>query len=194
MKKIYSITLVCFLLSLQSIEAQNSLEQILPTVEGRVVFVEVSELNEKEIELHAEAAKQWFSMNGFQFIQREENDFSRDVIEGRGSFKALWGPNNFEEYLKTLKFRIEIILKRDRYRYRFYDFIVVDGSQEAQLEIYRTDSKLGARYNPGFYQKIEQRMGLLIRELDQRIRRDNLRSGHSIGHEIQPTNPPSARG
>ncbi len=192
MKKSYLNPLLVLLFAFQMLGAQNPLEQALPTEEGKVVFVQVNELSDKETELHAEAVKHWFSMNDFPYKQREENDLSRDLIEGRGSIKALWGPNNFEAYLKTLKFRIEIIVKKDRYQYRFYDFIVVDGSQEAQLEIFRTDTRLGARYNPGFYQKVEQKMNLLIEELDQRLNHDMMQSGHSIGKEIQATNPTSA--
>ena len=192
MKEIYSIALMGFLLLPPSIMAQNSLEQFLPTSQGKVVFIQVNEINDREIEDHMKAAKTWFSNNDFQHQQREETDLSRDVIEGHGSLKVLWGPNNFEQYLKTLKFRIEIILKRDRYQYRFYDFVVVDRSQEAQLEIFRTDTKLGARYNPDFYQDIHHKLELRINKLHQSFFQGLSSSTHLIGQGSESAHPTSS--
>ncbi len=115
--------------------------------------------------------KDWFSLQDFSFEQLPKNDRTRERAQGRGSIEVLWGPNNFEQYFKTLKFEIEIVVKNDRYQYRFDHFVVQDGSSEAQLEIYQSDTKLGSRYNADFYREIDQKMNGLIENLHVSLNR-----------------------
>ena len=90
----------------------------------------------------------------------------------RGSIQVLWGPNNFEQYFKTVKFDIQMVVKKDRYQYRFDHFVVKDGTREVQLEIYQSDTKLGGRYNPDFYREIESKIKVLSEELQSAMTKD----------------------
>lgn len=165
MKKIYALCLIWILFALHGVRSQNALDQNLPTSGGEVVFSKVKELKELELELHMSKVEEWFTQNNFSFELVNENDYSRDKAEGRGSIEVLWGPNNFEQYFKTLKFEIQVVVKKDRYQYRFDHFVVQDGSREAQLEIYQSDTRLGGRYNPAFYREINHKMNVLIENL-----------------------------
>jgi len=177
MKKIYALFLFIFSASIHSVEGQNALIQHLPTSGGEVVFTQVKELHEKELEAHMERVEAWFVKNGFPFELVEEDDYSRDKARGRGSIEVLWGPNNFEQYFKKLKFDIQLVVKKDRYQYRFYHFVVQDGSREAQLEIFESDTRLGARYNPAFYKEIDLKMNGLIESLHAELfKKDNISS------------------
>lgn len=165
MKRIYALLLLTFFISLQLSRAQNALVQNLPTSGGEVVFTKVEELKDEEIQFHVNNVKGWFSQNGYSFELVQEDDYSRDKAIGQGSIKVLWGPNNFEQYIKTLKFKIQVIVKKDRYQYRFDHFVVKEGSLEAQLEIYQSDTKLGGQYNPAFYREIDHKMNVVIENL-----------------------------
>ena len=165
MKKVHTLILILILFALYSARAQNALVQNLPTSGGEVVFTKVKELKEEELEIHMRKVEEWFAKNGFSFEQAQEDDYSRDKVLGRGSIEVLWGPNNFEQYFKTLKFEIQVVVKKDRYQYRFDHFVVQDGSRESQLEIYQSDTRLGARYNPAFYREINHKINALIESL-----------------------------
>jgi hypothetical protein len=174
MKKIYALLVLAFLISLHSGSAQNALAENLPTSGGEVVFTKVEELKDQELEIHMSKVETWFVKNGFSFEQVEEDDYSRDKVRGRGSIEVLWGPNNFEQYFKKLKFDIEVVVKKDRYQYRFDHFVVQDGSREAQLEIFQSDTRLGRRYNPAFYKEIDHKMNGLIESLHAELfKKDN---------------------
>lgn len=177
MKKVHTLFVIILSVSIFSAKAQNALVQNLPTSGGEVVFTKVKELKERELDIHMERVEEWFAKNGFSFEQVQENDYSRDKARGRGSIEVLWGPNNFEQYFKTLKFEIQVVVKKDRYQYRFDHFVVQDGSREAQLEIFQSDTRLGGRYNPAFYREIDHKMNILIESLQTvLIKNDN----HSI--------------
>ena len=172
MKRIYTLLIFCLLAATQNAMAQNALVQNLPTSGGEVVFTKVKELQEQDLKLHMNKVQEWFNHNKFSFKQVEEDDYSRDKARGRGTIEVLWGPNNFEQYFKTLKFEIQVVVKNDRYQYRFDHFVVQDGSREAQLEIYQSDTRLGGRYNPAFYSEIDHKMNDLIESLHDSMTKD----------------------
>ena len=172
MKRIYTLLIFCLLVATYNAKAQNALVQNLPTSGGEVVFTKVKELQEQDLKLHMSRVQKWFSQSKFSFEQVEEDDYSRDKAHGRGTIEVLWGPNNFEQYFKTLKFQIQIVVKNDRYQYRFDHFVVQDGSREAQLEIYQSDTRLGGRYNPAFYSEINHKMNDLIERLHISLTKD----------------------
>ena len=177
MKKICALLFFIFYLAICESTAQNALVQLLPTSGGEVVFTKVRELDEQELERHMIKVEAWFVKNGFSFEQVEEDDYSRDQARGRGSIEVLWGPNNFEQYFKKLKFDIEIVVKKDRYQYRFDHFVVQDGSSETQLEIFQSDTRLGGRYNPSFYKKIDHKMNGIIESLHtEMFKKENISS------------------
>ena len=171
MKKIYALLTLTFLVSLHSASAQNALVENLPTSDGEVVFTKVEELKDQDLESHMNTVETWFVQSGFSFERVEEDDYSRDKARVRGSIEVLWGPNNFEQYFKTLKFEIQVVVKKDRYQYRFDHFVVKDGSREEQLEIYQSDTRLGSRYNPDFYREIDHKMNALIENLNATLTR-----------------------
>lgn len=165
MKKIIIPLLLCIVLTCPDALSQNALAQSLPTSGGEVVFTEVKELKEQQIDLHMQKIEHWFSMNQLGFEKIQEGDNTRDKARGRGSIEALWGPNNFEQYFKTVKFEVHIVVKKDRYMYRFDNFVVQDQSSESQLEIYQSDTKHGEKYNPMFYKEIDEKINVLIESL-----------------------------
>jgi hypothetical protein len=146
----------------------------LPTSGGEVVFTEVKELKEQQIDLHMKKFEHWFSMNELGFEKIQESDNTRDKARGRGSIEVLWGPNNFEQYFKTVKFEVLIVVKKDRYMYRFDNFVVQDHSSESQLEIYRSDTKHGEKYNPMFYKEIDEKINVLIESLASTLAEDSI--------------------
>ncbi len=172
MKRIYALLLFSLLVATHSAKAQNALVQNLPTSGGEVVFTKVKELKEQDIQFHMNNVQEWFVQNQFPFEQVEEYDYSRDKVQGRGTVEVLWGPNNFEQYFKKLKFDILVVVKNDRYQYRFDHFVVQDGSREAQLEIYQSDTRLGGLYNPAFYNEIDHKMNDLIESLHTSLTKD----------------------
>ena len=172
MKKMHAFIILSFSLALFSTTAQNALVQNLPTSGGEVVFTEVRELEEQQPEIHMTRVREWFDKKGFSFEQVEEDDYSRDKAQGRGSIEVLWGPNNYQQYFKTLNFNILVVVKKDRYQYRFDHFVVQDGSSEAQLEIFQSDTRLGGRYNPAFYREIDHKMNTLIESLQTALNQD----------------------
>jgi len=183
MKKIYTLLLFIISASIYSIEGQNALVQHLPTSDGEVVFSRVKELEEEELETHMDRVEAWFVKNGFSFEQVEEDDYSRDRARGRGSIEVLWGPNNFEQYFKKLKFDVLVVVKKDRYQYRFDHFVVQDGSREAQLEIFQSETRLGGRYNPAFYKEIDRKMNGLIESLHVELSKNGNNSSVAITQE-----------
>ena len=124
MEKIYTLLLFILVLSLPNVRAQNALAQNLPTSSGEVVFTKVKELTDQELDQHMKKVEAWFKQNDFSYEKIEEEDYSRDKARGRGTVEVLWGPNNFEQYFKTLKFDVHVIVKEDRYQYRFDHFVV----------------------------------------------------------------------
>lgn len=165
MKKVYALFVIIFSVAMHGAKAQNTLVQNLPTSGGEVVFTKVKELKEQELKIHMQKVEEWFAKNGFSYEQVQEDDYSRDKAQGRGSIEVLWGPNNFEQYFKSLKFDIQVVVKRDRYQYRFDHFVVKGDSREEQLEIYQSDTRLGGLYNPAFYREIDHKMNALIESL-----------------------------
>ena len=172
MRKFYLPLLLSLFVATFGVRAQNALTQNLPTSQGEVVFVEVKELQEQELDQHMAKLADWFSGNDFVFEKVTEDDRTRDKARGRGSIQVLWGPNNFEQYFKTVKFDIQMVVKKDRYQYRFDHFVVKDGTREVQLEIYQSDTKLGGRYNPECYREIDSKIKGLSDELQSAMTKD----------------------
>lgn len=165
MKKVIIPLLICIVLNCPYALSQNVLAQSLPTSGGEVVFTKVKELKEQQIDLHMKKIEYWFSKNELGFEKIQESDNTRDKARGRGSMEVLWGPNNFEQYFKTVKFEVLVVVKKDRYMYRFDNFVVQDQSSESQLEIYQSDTKHGEKYNPMFYTEIDEKIKVLIESL-----------------------------
>ena len=172
MRKFYLPLLLSLFVATLGLCAQNALTKNLPTSQGEVVFIEVKELQEQGLDLHMAKLANWFSANDFSFERVQEDDPTRDKAKGRGSIQVLWGPNNFEQYFKTVKFDIQMVVKKDRYQYRFDHFVVKDGTREVQLEIYQSDTKLGGRYNPDFYKEIDSKIKGLSDELQSAMTKD----------------------
>ena len=174
MKKITTPFLLYLLLTSPYAISQNVLAQNLPTSGGEVVFTEVKELKEQQIDLHMEKMEHWFQLNQLDFEKIQESDNTRDKARGRGSIEVLWGPNNFEQYLKKVKFEIFVVVKKDRYMYRFDNFVVQDQSSESQLEIYQSDTKHGEKYNPMFYKEIDDKINVLIESLASALAEESI--------------------
>lgn len=167
MKSIWTFLLLLILFFNTGVVAQNFLEQNLPTQGGEVVYLKVDESPELPIHEQVHKVNNWFSQQHFPYSQVSENDKSRDIVSGQGKTMILWGPNDFEQYYKEIKFAVQIVVKKDRYQYRLDQFIVKDGASEIQLEIYKSDDKNGIRYNPHFYKRIDEHMNKLISSLDE---------------------------
>ena len=169
MKRRSLFVLVILMLSLAEAKSQNALAQYLPVSGGEVIYTRVNELREMEIDEHMSAAKRWLSDYRFPISRDEEPAPDRGTLLGNGSVQVLWGPNLFDQFLKTIRFRIELVIKSDRYQYKLDHFVVSDGNMESQLEIYQSDTRLGSRYNPAFYKELDHKVDLMIRDLEIRM-------------------------
>ena len=169
MKRRSLLALALLLLTLAAARSQNALAQYLPVSGGEVIYTRVNELREMQLVDHMSAASRWLSDYRFPFNRAEEVDPDREILHGNGSIQVLWGPNSFDQFLKTIRFRIELVIKNDRYQYRLDQFVVSDGNRESQLEIYQSDTRLGSRYNPAFYKALDQKVDLMIRDLEVRM-------------------------
>lgn len=171
MKRSFSIICFIMIFTVVSVKSQNSIAEFLPLKSSKVEFLDVIEEKGTSPEILGDKASQWMKDQKIQNLERSYPDEKKIAIKGQWSMQLLWGPNNFKELYKTVKCHVEIIAKKDRYQYRFSDFIVQEPGREIELEIYKSDQKKQSRYNEEFYKRIDTEVKNLIEDLSQRMRR-----------------------
>ena len=149
------------------IHAQKLLLDVLPLINSKVVYKNVLEVSgTSKIELQKKSLL-WFNNMNISVTQNKPLDDTHQFISGGYSFKTLWGPNDFPELYKEIKFKINLTLKNERYQYEINTFIVKEPNQTAQLEIYKMDHKKHHKYNKAFYQRIDAEINMIIASLEK---------------------------
>lgn len=169
MKRKYK--LICLLIFgvVFSVKSQSSIADFLPLKASKVEFTNVIEQKGGSIEAFAEMAGQWMKDQEIQDQQISYPDEKRVRLNGRWSTTVLWGPNDFKELYKDLKCDVEIIAKKDRYQYRFSNFVVQEPGREIQLEIYKSDENKMGKYNEDFYKRINVELMNTIEGLNRKM-------------------------
>lgn len=156
-----------FVFSLVQAYGQDKLLNVLPLVDSKVVYRHVHEVaSDDKLELQHKA-QTWFRDSHIPIHENKPLDDAHQQIVGEHSIKALWGPNQFDELKKTVEFKIELILKKDRYQYKFSNFVVKDRNKAIQLEIYQMDQRKLQKYNRDFYNRIDEEIKVLILSLTE---------------------------
>ena len=143
------------------VNGQKLLMDVLPLIDAKVSYKDVLEVpGEAKSKLEEKVVK-WFEDNNIELMSNKAIDNAHQILTGTHSIIALWGPNDFKELRKTVRFSIRITLRNERYQYEFSGFTVETPQQLVQLEIYQMDSKL-SKYNKAFYKKIDTEIIKLI--------------------------------
>ncbi len=106
MKRLFLI----FLLLSVEVVSQHTLSGVLPVSSGKVSYKEVHEIAGQPKEILIENAKTWFIVKKVSHINEEELDKKHQNINGKISFKTLWGPNDFPELYKEVQYNVKITL------------------------------------------------------------------------------------
>jgi len=160
------IVLLIILFSLECY-TQNKLLDILPLKDGKINYTSVLEVDGIPKEELYNRANYWL-MNSEDY-QNEiiSTDDKNEQITGKGSFKKLWGPNDYPElYVDVLQtFRFQF--RNGRYQYSITNFIVKKPGTETQLEIYKMKNKKFIKYNKSFYKRIDTQIKKIINSLEK---------------------------
>jgi hypothetical protein len=165
MKRLF---LIFLLLSVEVI-SQHTLSGVLPVSSGKVSYKEVHEIVGQQKEVFIVNAKTWFISNKASHVNEEELDKKHQIINGKISFKTLWGPNDFTELYKEVQYDVKIITKNNRYQYEFTNFIVKDPGKTSQLEIYKSEQRKYDAYNHDFYVRIDKDVKKMIASLVKKM-------------------------
>jgi hypothetical protein len=150
------------------VNGQKLLLDVLPMIDSRVVYKNVLEVQGKpKLKLENDALI-WFDQLHMTVIENRSLDASHQLISGTYKFKAMWGPNDFQELYKTVECKVILTLRSERYQYEFSGFTVSTPEQAVQLEIYQTDNKL-RKYNKEFYKRIDQEIQILLNSMKQTL-------------------------
>ena len=169
MKRNYKLVCLLIFAVVFSIKSQNSIADFLPVKASKVEFTNVIEKKGGSMEAFMELASQWMKDQKIKDLQISYPDEKRVRLKGRWSTTLLWGPNDFKELYKDLKCDIEIIAKKDRYQYRFSNFVVQEPGREIQLEIYKSDENKMSKYNEDFYKRINVELINTIEGLNRKM-------------------------
>ncbi len=160
------IVLLIILFSLECY-TQNKLLDILPLKDGKVNYISVLEVDGVSKEELYNRANYWL-MNSEDYQNAIiSTDDKNEQITGKGSFKELWGPNDYPElYVDVLQtFRFQF--RNGRYQYSITNFIVKKPGMETQLEIYKMKNKKFIKYNKSFYKRIDTQIKKIINSLEK---------------------------
>ena len=161
------IMLSLFLLFGVQIHAQKLLLDVLPLVNSKVVYKNVLEVSgASKMELQKKSLL-WFDNMHILVTENKPLDDTHQFITGDHSFRTLWGPNDFPELYKEIKFKISLTLKNERYQCEISTFIVKEPTQATQLEIYKMDHKRQYKYNKAFYKRIDAEIRSLMASLEK---------------------------
>jgi len=160
------IVLLIILFSLECY-AQNKLLGILPLKEGKVNYTSVLEVNGTSKEELYNCANYWLMNSGDYQNEIISTDDKNEQITGKGSFKELWGPNDYPELYVDVLQTIRLQFRNGRYQYSITNFIVKKPGMETQLEIYKMKNKKYMKYNKSFYKRIDAKIKKIIISLEK---------------------------
>lgn len=165
-----SLPLLLFFFTLH-MNGQDLLLDVLPLVKKEVVYKNVREASGISKMTLQERSQNWFKKNNIITVVNKPLDDTHHFLSGTYAFKALWGPNDFEELHKTVECEVGLTLKKGRYQYEISSFIVRESNMISELEIYKMDKKRLQQYNKAFYQRIDVQIKSLISNLEDALGR-----------------------
>lgn len=158
--------LLFILLLASSINGQDLLLDVLPLIDAKVTYKNVHEvIGNSKMDLYNKAVS-WYENETIPLEINQPLDDTHHNLSGTYTFKTLWGPNDFPELYKEVKFKIILTLKNERYQYKISNFMVKEPNQSTQLEIYKMDHKKLYKYNKAFYQRIDSEVKNLLERLE----------------------------
>lgn len=143
-------------------KAQSKLLDILPLKNGKVIYSNVLEVKNVSKDSLYSHAKKWILKNIGKAEKVSTYDTKYKEINGKISFKLLWGPNDFKEYYVTVSPTFHFKIRNERYQYKISDFIILQSGLRAEIEVYQITNNKNVKYNKSFYQRIDQRINNYI--------------------------------
>ncbi len=149
------------------VNAQNRLLDILPLKDAKVYYSEVLEVEGISKDELYNRAKQWLLHSGESPYEIIYTDDKNEQIDGKGSFKELWGPNDYPELYTTVSLSIGFKLRNSRYQYEITNFVIKKNGTETQIEVFKMEYKKNLKYNRLFYKKIDAHINNLISSIEK---------------------------
>ena len=162
------VKILLFILLFSSVcNAQDKLLDILPLKDGKVYYSKVLEVKNVSKGNLYDRAKQWLLFSGTSAYEIIYTEVKREQIDGKSSFKALWGPNDYPELYTTVFYTVSFKLRNGRYQYEISNFIVKKNGTETQIEVFKMEFKKNMKYNKLFYKKIDRYINELIVSIEK---------------------------
>lgn len=160
------IILLIIILFSSGCYAQKLLE-ILPLKDARVNYSHVFEVEDASIEELNNRANLWLSNSNMHNNQIIYLNDEYQQISSKGSFKELWGPNDYPELYVNVFHTINFKFRKNRYQYEITNFIIKKNGAETQIEIYKMNHKKSMKYNKLFYKRIDVQIKNLITSIEE---------------------------
>ena len=97
--------------------AQDKLLDILPLKDAKVYYSKVLEVKDVSKGDLYDRAKHWLLYSGASPYEIIYTEVMQEQIDGKGSFKELWGPNDYPELYTTVFYTLSFKLRNGRYQY-----------------------------------------------------------------------------
>lgn len=146
---------------------QNKLLDILPLKDAKVNYSNVLELEGTSKDELYKRAKYWLLNSSDYFYEIVDTDNKFKQINSKGSFKEIWGPNDYAELYVNVIQTVSLFFRDGRYKYEITNFIIKKPGMESQIEIYQMENKKLMKYNKLFYEKIDLQIKNLIISLEE---------------------------
>ncbi len=159
--------LLSFIIFTVVCDAQNRYLGNLPLKNGKVNYNEVIEIKGISKDEFYSRAKQWLLDNNVYPTDSIIIKNKVEVYEGKGAFKILWGPNDFQELYVDVYYSVIFEFRNSRYKYEITNFIVKEATRQIELEIYKMKYKKNMKYNNLFYKNIDEHIKKLFDSLEK---------------------------
>ena len=147
--------------------AQNMLLDILPLKDTKVYYSKVLEVEDaSNIELF-ERAERWILNSGDHPNKIIYTDPKSEQINCTGSFKELWGPNDYPELYTDVLYTVKFKFRTGRYQYEITNLIVKKNGTETQIEVFKMEYKKNLKYNKLYYKRIDNQINNIIRSIER---------------------------
>ena len=161
--------LIVFLIHAYDVHAQGEYAGQLPLIDGNIRYEKVLEIAPKELDEHAKSVMEWMSDEGFAALGTIQKTDDRFIIRSSGQMDCLWGPNDFRELYKEIRFTLELVVKSDRLQYSFGDFMVQDQTSTYHLEIYKMEDNRDLKYTSAMHREIDAKIRAYIESLQLKM-------------------------
>ena len=174
----YLLSILCFSIILNA-NAQDPVSATIPAPEvplekesGRVVYTNVKQAGGSQAELYGKI-QSWFKgyfKNPNEVIK--ERDGERSMVIGKHGINIYrdmaWGKEITQQKVGMVKYRIKVIAKDGRYKYRIDEIYLVKGTKEyveMWLDKKLTDNEMNQNHH--FLTQVDEHMRGLIEDLHE---------------------------